>query len=90
MLLLSLALVLSSTGTAQSKTLSEAAAEQNYRDCAAHCEAYVKDRFPKGKFSASVNDESTIQAFGTKDEFIEFEKCMKLNGQDVNLLSKGQ
>ena len=90
LLLLSLALVLSDSVTAQAKTLSDIAAEQNYRDCAAHCAAYVQEKFPQGKFSASVNDEGAIQVYGTKSEFAEFEKCMKLNGQDVNMLNKGQ
>jgi hypothetical protein len=90
LLLVSLALVLSIAVNAQAKTLSEVAAEQNYRDCVAHCEAYVQEKFPKGKFSASVNDEAAIQVYGTKREFSEFEKCMKLNGQDVDMLNKGQ
>jgi hypothetical protein len=88
--LASLALVLSNAVNAQSKTLSEIAAEQNYRDSVAHCEAYVKENFPKGKFSAYVNAESAIQVFGTKNEFSEFEKCMKLNGHDVSLSNKAQ
>ncbi len=89
-LVVSFVLVLANAGNAHAKTLSEIAAEQYYRDCAAHCEAFVKEKFPQGKFSAQVNEESAIEVVGTKNEFSEFEKCMKLNGQDVNLLGKGK